>query len=105
MCIRDRAKHNAPHTIKVEIEVESVEDATTAIEAGADLILLDNMTAEQMSQVTVLAKNRSLIEASGGINESSIVAIAKAGVDIISIGKLTHSVQALDMSLKIADEI
>ena len=103
--IIERAKHNAPHTIKVEIEVESVEDATTAIEAGADLILLDNMTAEQMSQVTVLAKNRSLIEASGGINESSIVAIAKAGVDIISIGKLTHSVQALDMSLKIADEI
>ena len=103
--IIERAKHNAPHTIKVEIEVESVEDATTAIEAGADLILLDNMTAEQMSQVTVLAKNRSLIEASGGINESSIVAIAKAGVDIISIGKLTHSVQALDMSLKIADEL
>ena len=103
--IIERAKHNAPYTIKVEIEVESVEDATTAIEAGADLILLDNMTAEQMSQVTVLAKNRSLIEASGGINESSIVAIAKAGVDIISIGKLTHSVQALDMSLKIADEI
>ena len=100
-----RAKHNAPHTVKVEIEVESVEDATTAIEAGADLILLDNMTAEQMSQVTVLAKNRSLIEASGGISEASIVSIAKAGVDIISIGKLTHSVQALDMSLKIADEV
>jgi len=100
-----RAKHNAPHTIKVEIEVESVEDATTAIEAGADLLLLDNMTAEEMSQVTALAQDRSLIEASGGISESSIVAIAKAGVDIISIGKLTHSVQALDMSLKIADEV
>ena len=55
--------------------------------------------------VTVLAKNQSLIEASGGISESSIVAIAKAGVDIISIGKLTHSAQALDMSLKIADGV
>ena len=100
--IISQTKLNAPHTIKVEVEVETVEDAIKAIEAGAELILLDNMSVQHMSEVTAFAKNQALIEASGGINETSIVDIAKAGVDIISIGKLTHSVQALDMSLKIA---
>ena len=99
--IISRAKTNSPHTLRVEVEVESIVAAREAIEAGAELILLDNMSAVDMSKVTVLAKDKALIEASGGIDKESILDIAKAGVNIISIGELTHSVQALDISLKI----
>jgi len=92
-------KINAPHTLKLEIEVKNIEEAIEAFEAGAEMILLDNMTIEDMSKVVSMNNGRAILEASGRININSIHSIAKCGVDIISIGALTHSSKSLDISL------
>jgi nicotinate-nucleotide pyrophosphorylase (carboxylating) len=92
-------KINAPHTLKLEIEVKNIEEAIEAFEAGAEMILLDNMTIEDMSKVVSMNNGRAILEASGGININSIHSIAKCGVNIISIGALTHSSKSLDISL------
>ncbi|MFH1140930.1 MAG: carboxylating nicotinate-nucleotide diphosphorylase [Chloroflexota bacterium] len=94
-----RALKQAPHTLKVEVEVESVEDAGEALEAGAHILLLDNMGLAEMRQAVALAKGRAMTEASGGINLETVRAVAETGVDLISVGALTHSVRALDISL------
>ena len=91
----------APHTLKVEIEVTSVEMAAEAAEAGADAILLDNMSPEQMKEAVQAIGGRALTEASGGIRLNTVRAVAEAGVDIISVGAITHSVPALDISLEL----
>ena len=96
-----RARQNAPHTLKIEIEVETVEEARQAVEAGADVILLDNMSLDDMRQAVELARGRALTEASGGITLDNIRAVAETGVDFISIGALTHSPKALDISLEL----
>ena len=96
-----KARHQTPHTPKVEIEVESVEQAREALSAGADIIMLDNMNLDDMKLVVGLAQGRALIEASGGITLDNVRAVAETGVDLISIGALTHSVKALDMSLEL----
>lgn len=93
------ALERAPHTLKVEVEVESVEEAREALEAGAHILLLDNMGLDEMRQAATLAKGRALTEASGGINLETVRAVAETGVDLISVGALTHSVTALDISL------
>lgn len=87
------------HLVKVEIEVDRLDQIPQALEAGADCILLDNMTPEQLRQAVSLIGNRAITEASGGVKLSSIAAIAATGVQVISIGALTHSPQALDISL------
>ena len=97
--IVSRARENSPHTLRVEIEVESIEEAREALEAGADVILLDNMSPEEMKQVVTLTEGRRLLEASGGINLETVRAVAETGVDLISVGALTHSVMAMDISL------
>ena len=97
--IVSRARENSPHTLRVEIEVESIEEAREALEAGADVILLDNMSPEEMRQVVTLTEGRRLLEASGGINLETVRAVAETGVDLISVGALTHSVMAMDISL------
>ena len=94
-----RAREGAPHTLKVEIEVESMEEASAALEARADVILLDNMAPEEMRRVVEMIGGRALVEASGGITLQSVREVAETGVDIISVGALTHSVTALDISL------
>ena len=94
-----RAKAGAPHTLKVEIEVESMEEAREAVEARADIILLDNMAPEEMQRVVEMIGGRALVEASGGITLESVRGVAETGVDIISVGALTHSVTALNISL------
>ena len=94
-----RAKAGAPHTLKVEIEVESMEEAREALEARADIILLDNMPPEEMRRVVDMIGGRALVEASGGITLESVREVAETGVDIISVGALTHSVNALNISL------
>ena len=94
-----RAQEEASHTLKVEVEVTSLAEAEEALEAGAQLLLLDNMSLEEMRQVVALARGRALLEASGGINLETVRAVAECGVDIISVGALTHSSQALDISL------
>ena len=95
-----KAKANAPHTIKIEVEVESIEQAKEAVTAGADIIMLDNMTIEQMKACVDMIAGRALTEASGNMGERNLAEVASTGVDFISIGALTHSVKSLDISLK-----
>jgi len=94
-----RARWYAPHTLKIEVEVESFEQLKEAIEAGADIVMLDNMSPEKIIEAKLISGGKVLLEASGGINEGNIIEYARAGVDVISLGALTHSVKALDISL------
>jgi nicotinate-nucleotide pyrophosphorylase (carboxylating) len=89
----------ASHTIKVEVEVETLEQVEEALEAGAHIIMLDNMTPPMMRQAMDIIGRKAVVEASGGINMETVRAVAETGVDLISVGALTHSTQALDISL------
>ena len=84
---------------KIEVETTSLEQVKEAVDAGADIIMLDNMSDEMMKEAVELIGDKALIEASGGINLERVGQIAEIGVDIISIGALTHSAMALDLSL------
>ena len=97
-----RALQQAPHTLKVEVEVESLEQVPEALEAGAHILLLDNMPIATMCQAVELCRGRAVTEASGGINLETVRAVAETGVDLISVGALTHSPRALDISLDMA---
>jgi len=88
-------------TLQIEVEVEIVEQAQVALEAGADVIMLDNMDIEDMRRVIELAQGRALIEASGGITLDNVRQVAEVGVDLISVGALTHSARSLDLSLEL----
>ncbi len=94
------AKRGAPHTMKVEVEVETMEQLREALDAGADIIMLDNMTNDMMREAVAIVDGRALTEASGNMGDRDLRAVAECGVDLISIGALTHSVRALDISLK-----
>jgi nicotinate-nucleotide pyrophosphorylase (carboxylating) len=94
-----RARATAPHTVKIEVEVESVEEVPAAIEGGADIIMLDNMSTDSMRRAVEMCRDRCLTEASGGITIGNVGEVAETGVDIISIGALTHSVEAMDIGL------
>jgi nicotinate-nucleotide pyrophosphorylase (carboxylating) len=96
-----RARQNAPQQLKIEIEVGTVSEALEAVEAGADIVMLDNMNLEDMRKAVKSIHGRVLIEASGGITLDNVRAVAETGVDFISIGALTHSVRALDISLEL----
>jgi nicotinate-nucleotide pyrophosphorylase (carboxylating) len=93
-----RARKNYPK-LKVEIEADTLEQVAQAADAGADIILLDNMNAEQLRAAVKIAKGRSKTEASGGVNLKTVRAIAASGVDFISVGALTHSARAADIGL------
>ena len=95
------ARKGAPHTMRIEVEVESFDEAREAVEAGADIILLDNMDPPEMARCVEMIAGRALTEASGGVTIDNVRAIAESGVDIISSGSLTHSARALDISLEI----
>lgn len=95
------ARKNCPHTLKIEVEVETFEQINEALEAKADIIMLDNMSYEDMEKAVKMIDGRAIIEASGNMGEKDLYRVAKTGVDLISIGSLTHSVKALDISLKI----
>ena len=84
------------------MEVEDLDGVKTAMEAGADIILLDNMPAERMKEAVDFVAGKALLEASGGITLENIKEVAATGVDMISIGALTHSVKAVDLSLEIS---
>ena len=94
-----RARTLAPFCMGVEVEVESLEGVEEAIRAGANIIMLDNMDLAAMRKAVEQVGGRALLEASGGINEETIQAVAKTGVDFISVGSLTHSVKSMDISL------
>lgn len=87
--------------LKIEVEVKSAEEAMEAADAGADIIMLDNMGIGDMRKTVKLLKGRCLIEASGGVHLETVRAIAETGVDIISVGALTHSPRALDINMKL----
>lgn len=93
------ARAYIPHTLKVEVETETLEDVALALQSGADIIMLDNMSIPEMTEAVILIGKRALVEASGGVNLQSIRGIAETGVDIISVGALTHSVRAADISM------
>jgi nicotinate-nucleotide pyrophosphorylase (carboxylating) len=95
------ALREAPHTLKVEVEVTSFEETKEALEGGAHIIMLDNMSLEAMSQAVELVGGRALLEASGNVSLENVRAVAQTGVDIISVGALTHSPRALDISLDV----
>jgi nicotinate-nucleotide pyrophosphorylase (carboxylating) len=97
----ERVRGQIPHTMKIEVEVESLAQLEEALAAKAEIILLDNMSPELLRQAVALTGGRALLEASGGVTEATVTEIAAAGVDLISVGALTHSVKALDLSLDI----
>jgi nicotinate-nucleotide pyrophosphorylase (carboxylating) len=96
-----KAKQNAPQRLPVEVEVGTVSEALEAVEAGADIVMLDNMSLEDMRKAVKSIRGRALIEASGGITLDNVRAVAETGVDFISIGALTHSATALDISFEL----
>ena len=99
--VAKKAKAGAPSGTLVEVEVETVEQARQALDGGADILLLDNMSTQYMRAVVQIAKGKAILEASGGVTLDTVRAIAETGVDRISVGALTHSVKALDIGLEI----
>ena len=96
-----RAKHDAAHTIRIEVECDTLDQVREVVEAGADIILFDNMTPDQMREGVAICKGRALTEASGGVTIENVRVIAETGVDLLSSGSITHSVKALDISLEV----
>lgn len=96
----EKARQNAPHTLKIEVEVEDFEQIKEALQCRADIIMLDNMSIEDMKKAVGMIDTKALTEASGNMGDKDLRAVAEAGVDIISIGALTHTVRAMDISLR-----
>ncbi|MBP5274719.1 MAG: carboxylating nicotinate-nucleotide diphosphorylase [Abditibacteriota bacterium] len=99
----EKVRNKAPHTLKIELEIKSLAQLQEALDAGADIVMLDNFAPEDMKKAVNAAGGKALLEASGGINADTVRAVAETGVDIISVGALTHSVKALDISLDLDD--
>jgi nicotinate-nucleotide pyrophosphorylase (carboxylating) len=97
----DTLRKSVGHTVKIEVETRTIEEFTQALEAGADIIMLDNMSLKTMRLAVGIAGGKVPLEASGGVTQDKLREIAATGVDLISIGALTHSVQALDISMKL----
>lgn len=89
------------HTVKIEVEVQTLEQLREALDVGCEIIMLDNMSCEEMAEAVKIADGKAKLEASGNVTEQTIRKIAETGVDIISMGALTHSVKAFDISMKI----
>ncbi|HBV96194.1 MAG: nicotinate-nucleotide pyrophosphorylase [Peptococcaceae bacterium BICA1-7] len=98
-----RAKSRAPHIMGIEVEVESLEGLEEAIRAGADIVMLDNMDLEAIKEAVSIAGGRVLLEASGQVHEGTILSIARTGVNLISVGGITHSARSLDISLDVGE--
>jgi nicotinate-nucleotide pyrophosphorylase (carboxylating) len=90
--------------VKIEVETRNLVEVKEALDAGADIIMLDNMTNDMMVQAVQMTQGRALLEASGGITVDTLRPVAETGVDIISLGALTHSVKAFDISMKFVKE-
>ncbi|MCL2023458.1 MAG: carboxylating nicotinate-nucleotide diphosphorylase [Oscillospiraceae bacterium] len=94
-----KVRENVGHMVKIEVEARNLEEVTQALDSNADVIMLDNMLPAQIRDAVLLGKGRAIFEASGGINLGNIRQFAQTGVDVISLGALTHSVIALDVSM------
>ncbi len=99
-----RARKGTHHLLKIEVEAQSLAEVAEALEAGADVILLDNMELDEISGAVKLVAGRCETEVSGGVSLDTVRALAETGVDYISVGRLTHSAPALDLSLEIVDD-
>lgn len=97
------ARQKVPHTVKIEVEVENLTQLAEALEARADIIMLDNMDLTTMKEAVAIVNGRALLEASGGIKAVDLVEVSKTGVDFISMGALTHSAVSLDISFDITE--
>jgi nicotinate-nucleotide pyrophosphorylase (carboxylating) len=97
----ERVRAAVGHLVKIEVEVDSLEMLREALDLGVDVVLLDNMSVETLRQAVALAKGRALTEASGGITPETAAAIAATGVDLLSMGWLTHSAPSLDVALDV----
>jgi nicotinate-nucleotide pyrophosphorylase (carboxylating) len=96
-----KAKHNAPPGVIVEAEATTLQEALDAVEAGADIVMLDNMSMMEMTRAVELIAGRAEVEASGGVNLKNVRSVAETGVDFVSVGALTHSYRAMDISLEL----
>lgn len=94
-------RRRLPHILKIEVETKNLPEVQEALDCGVDIIMLDNMSLEEMKKAVLLINGRALVEASGNVNLQRVAPIAATGVDLISVGELTHSVRAADISLKI----
>ena len=99
MCIRDRAKARAPILTKIEVECDRLEQVREALEAGADVIMLDNMSNDDMRAAVTWVAGRVPLECSGGVRLDTIRAKAETGVDFISVGRITQSAPCVDIGL------
>jgi nicotinate-nucleotide pyrophosphorylase (carboxylating) len=97
----ERARAGVGHLVKIELEVDSLEQLAEALEIGVDVVLLDNMSLDQLREAVGMAKGKALTEASGGIRPDTAAAIAATGVDLLSVGWLTHSSPSLDVALDV----
>ncbi len=96
-----KVRENIPHTIRVEVEADTLDQVRECLDSGVEIIMLDNMTLEEMRQAVGLIDGKALVEASGGIDLDSVRMIAETGVDIISVGRLTHSAPACDIAMEL----
>jgi nicotinate-nucleotide pyrophosphorylase (carboxylating) len=98
-----KLRQTLPHTVKIEVEVESLEQVKEVLEIGVDIIMLDNMSNSIMKEAVSLIDRKAIVEASGGVSLETVRAIAETGVDVISVGALTHSASALDISMDLGE--
>lgn len=97
-----KARKMATHMLKIEVEVENFEQIEEALQSGADIIMLDNMSVEDMTKAVNMIGKKALVEASGNMGDKDLRTVAQTGVDLISVGALTHTVRAMDISLRLA---
>ena len=98
----ERVRKKISHLVKIEVEVSNLAEVTEAIDAGADVIMLDNMDIQQIKDATGLIKGRALVEVSGMVKKDALKKLAGTGVDIISVGALTHAARSVDLSMRIS---
>ena len=97
----ERMRENIPHTMKIEVEAATIEQVRECVSCAVDIIMLDNMEPARMREAVKLVGGRALLEASGGVNLDNVRQIAETGVDFISVGALTHSARACDISMRL----
>jgi nicotinate-nucleotide pyrophosphorylase (carboxylating) len=100
-----RAREGAPHTLRIEVEVENLAELDEAISAGADIVLLDNFSLDMLRSAAAIGKGRVALEASGGVSLETVRAIAETGVDFVSCGALTHSARAIDLTMEFSTSV
>jgi nicotinate-nucleotide pyrophosphorylase (carboxylating) len=97
----DRVRDNRPHLLRIEVEVSDLNQVKEALESGVDIIMLDNMHLNEVHKAVNLIRGRALVEVSGGVSLDTLAEIANTGIDIISVGALTHSARAVDISMRV----